>query len=96
MTFERLIRFVDDQGQTRYGDVPQSVDIDHIVGQKVKVLKGSPSTTLSLTQEQATVKEVSLYQLITTCLRIPSKLMHARLVSFYALSNPSISFNASV
>ncbi|KAI1628320.1 hypothetical protein EDD37DRAFT_624868 [Exophiala viscosa] len=58
MTFERLIRFVDDQGQTRYGDVPQSVDIDHIVGQKVKVLEGSPSTTLSSTQEQATVKEL--------------------------------------
>lgn len=60
MPFERLIRFVDDQGQTRYGDVPSSVDINNIAGQKVKVLQGSPRTELSSTQDEATVKQASI------------------------------------
>lgn len=58
MTFERLIRFVDEHGQTRYGDVPQSVDISKVVGEKVKVLDGSPRTALSTTQDEAVVKKV--------------------------------------
>ena len=65
MAFERLIRFVDDNGKTRYGDVPTGADIVGIVGRKVKVLDGNPSTTLSATQEEATVKEVSNHSMRT-------------------------------
>ena len=59
MAFERLIRFVDDTGKTRYGDVPTGADINNIVGQKVKVLDGNPRTTLSATSEEVPVNEVS-------------------------------------
>ena len=59
MTFQRLIRFVDEHGQTRYGDVSQSVDISKVAGEKVKVLGGSPGTALSTTEDEAVVKKVS-------------------------------------
>lgn len=58
MTFERLIRFVDEHGQTRYGDVPHTADINKVVGEKVKILEGSPRTALSTTQDEAIVKTV--------------------------------------
>lgn len=104
MTFERLIRFVDDEGHTRYGDVPSSVDINNIVGQKVKVLEGSPRTALSSTQTEATVKEVSLHHDLRLRMLLYLKLLTRKanaaglawLGSYYVLSNRSISSNASV
>ena len=58
MAFSRLIRFVDEQGSVRYGDLTEEVGADGIVGTEVDVLVGNPFETLSRKGEKTTVKKV--------------------------------------
>ena len=58
--FERLIRFVDKEGRTHYGDVPASENINEIIGKSVKILNGGPFIGLSSTGDKAVVEKVHL------------------------------------
>jgi hypothetical protein len=58
MTFSRLIRFVDETGSVRYGDLAEELAAHQIVGVEVDVLEGSPFEALSRKGEKATVKKV--------------------------------------
>jgi hypothetical protein len=60
MAFERLVRFIDDSGETCYGDVPRGVDIASIVGKKVEALDGSPQAGFKSANRQSVVKQVCL------------------------------------
>ena len=57
--FERLIRFIDENGTERYGNSPQPVDTDSIVGTSVDVLTGSIVDGFKETGEQNKVRKVS-------------------------------------
>ena len=56
--FERLIRFLADDGRILYGDVQAGADIEQLAGKRVKLLRGSPQTELTETSEEATVDKV--------------------------------------
>lgn len=58
-TFERLIRFLDEDGKTCYGDLPMSVSADKIEGKSVKVLSGELNTGFKPTETRKTVKKVN-------------------------------------
>ncbi|KAK5444181.1 hypothetical protein LTS15_010534 [Exophiala xenobiotica] len=58
MTFSRLIRFVDETGSVRYGDLAEELAAHQIVGVEVDVLEGSPFEALSRKGEKATVKKL--------------------------------------
>ena len=56
--FERLIRFLSNDGRILYGDVPAGTDFEQLAGKSVKLLRGSPQTELTETNEEATVDKV--------------------------------------
>ncbi|KPI44361.1 uncharacterized protein AB675_8306 [Cyphellophora attinorum] len=58
MAFECLLRFINDRGETCYGNVPRGVDIASIVGKEVDALDGSPQAGFTSVNKQSVVKEV--------------------------------------
>ncbi|KAI1613499.1 hypothetical protein EDD37DRAFT_689103 [Exophiala viscosa] len=58
MTFDRLIRFADETGSVRYGELTAELAANQIVGIEVDVLEGHPFEALSRTGEKATVKKL--------------------------------------
>jgi len=58
MGFDRLIRFEDDEGKVRFGNVPHEFPGEGIVGTKVKVLNGGFTTGFSIGEEEATIKKL--------------------------------------
>ncbi|KAF2180247.1 hypothetical protein K469DRAFT_693401 [Zopfia rhizophila CBS 207.26] len=58
MAFERLIRFVADDGKTYYGNLTKETPTLEIEGSKVEVLSGDVATGFSKTSNQATVSKL--------------------------------------
>jgi transcription initiation factor TFIIH subunit 2 len=59
MAFERLIRFVDEKGETRYGNLEKETPTKEIEGSVVEIIDGSIENGFSKTSQKATVKKVS-------------------------------------
>ncbi|KXH37428.1 hypothetical protein CSIM01_06196 [Colletotrichum simmondsii] len=66
MSFERLIRFVDDEGRTSYGDLDKVLAAKEIVGIQVNVVVGSLQNGFTKTNERRTVKKtpVQLHMIV--------------------------------
>ena len=60
MAFDRLVRFQDDEGKIRYGNVPYEFPSDGINGTKLQILKGDLSSGFSKGDGTATVKKVHI------------------------------------
>lgn len=90
MGFDRLIRFEDDEGTIHYGNVPQDLPSEGILGSKVQVLDGDVSLEFSNGHEQAIVKKVNISSPIGLLLR---SYTHS---SYYALWKPLPLYLASV
>lgn len=60
MSFNRLIRFVDDQGRTSYGDLDEAFSAKEIIGKEVQPLVGTLQYGFTKTNEKRVVKKVSL------------------------------------
>lgn len=58
--FQRLIRFVDDKGETRLGDAIEGTDFEKLKGTSVPVLEGSPVKGFQATGENAVASKVLL------------------------------------
>jgi len=58
MSIERFIRFSDETGNIKYGELALSATKSKIEGISVPVLSGDPFTSFSKTGEQATVKKL--------------------------------------
>ena len=58
--FERLIRFVDEKGDTRWGDFGSEEVGRDVEGKGVKVLEGSLETGFKATGEQGYIHKVNL------------------------------------
>ncbi|RFU27358.1 hypothetical protein B7463_g8980, partial [Scytalidium lignicola] len=56
--FDYLLRFVDTQGDVVYGNLPEQISLDDLVGSKVQLLTGDPLTGFQKTDETRTVKNV--------------------------------------
>ena len=61
MGFDRFIRFIDEHGETVYGNLPEEIALSQIEGSQVEVLAGGPLSGFQKTDEQKTVKKASLY-----------------------------------
>lgn len=59
---ERLIRFVDDEGNTVYGDLPPGIPIDKIEGSIVFIVNGDLDNYFCKTIEKAMVKWYSPHE----------------------------------
>lgn len=57
-SFNYLVRFVDSNGQTRYGNLSSYKPTSEIVGSEVEVLSGSIEDGFTKTGETATIKSV--------------------------------------
>ena len=57
-SFNYLVRFVDTNGQTRYGDLVSYKPTSEIEGSEVDVLSGSIETGFEKTGEKATIKNL--------------------------------------
>ncbi|KAG7040304.1 hypothetical protein JMJ77_0009915 [Colletotrichum scovillei] len=58
MSFERLIRFVDDEGRTSYGNLDKVLTAKEIIGIQVNVVIGSLQDGFTKTNERRTVKKL--------------------------------------
>ncbi|KAF3798748.1 Fumarylacetoacetate hydrolase domain-containing protein 2 [Colletotrichum gloeosporioides] len=58
MSFDRLIRFVDEEGRTSYGDLDKPLAAKEIIGTQVTVVVGTLQHGFTKTNEKRTVKEV--------------------------------------
>lgn len=58
MSFSRLIRFVDEDGAIRYGDVVEEIPASDIIGTKLDTLDGDPFGTMTKSGQQATVTKI--------------------------------------
>ena len=56
--FQRLIRFVDDKGHTRFGDALERKDFENLKGTSVPILELSPAEGFKPTGENALVSRV--------------------------------------
>lgn len=61
MAVEAFIRFEDENGGVKYGEVSRSDLSKELQGTKVTVLSGDPFTGLSTTSEKTTVKKARIY-----------------------------------
>jgi transcription initiation factor TFIIH subunit 2 len=59
MSFERLIRFVGDDGKTYYGNLTKETPTLEIEGSKVETLEGDVQSGFKKTGSQATVSKAS-------------------------------------
>jgi transcription initiation factor TFIIH subunit 2 len=57
-SFNYLVRFINSNGQTRYGNLSSYKPTSEIVGSEVEVLSGSIENGFTKTSEAATVKTV--------------------------------------
>lgn len=58
--FQRLIRFIDEEGKEQYGDVPLDVDISKIESNSATVITGDVKSGFSRTSNTAVVKKVKV------------------------------------
>jgi transcription initiation factor TFIIH subunit 2 len=58
MSFKRLVRFVDENGQTLYGDLGDTVPSADVTGSTVVVLDGNLETGWRQSGRQATITKV--------------------------------------
>lgn len=58
MSFDRLIRFVDDEGKTSFGNLEKASAANDIVGTKVQVLQGNLENGFTKTDEKRVVQKV--------------------------------------
>lgn len=58
MAFQRLIRFVGEDGILAYGNLPEDVDLLSIEGLEVEVISGSVDDGFQNTSQKARVKKV--------------------------------------
>lgn len=58
MSFDRLIRFLDDEGRTTYGNVEKPSAAKDIIGQEVLVLEGNFQDGFTKTTERRKVSKV--------------------------------------
>lgn len=59
MSFERLIRFVDEAGKTQYGNLGKVTPVKEIEGSEVEIVEGSINTTFTKTGKTTRVKKVN-------------------------------------
>ena len=59
--FERLIRFQDDEGQERYGNLPVASAADSVVGTSVEVLNGDIRKGFTKSGTKSVVRKVRIY-----------------------------------
>ncbi|EXJ79165.1 hypothetical protein A1O3_08666 [Capronia epimyces CBS 606.96] len=57
-SWSRLIRFVDENGAVRYGDVVEERPASEMIGTKVDTLDGDPFGAMTRTHQQATVTKI--------------------------------------
>lgn len=62
-SFERLIRFVAEDGKIRYGNLTKATPTLEIEGSEVEVLQGDVQSGFSKTGEAATVKKVCFFSM---------------------------------
>ncbi len=67
MSFDHLIRFVDDKGAVRYGNLDKVVAVKSIVGSKVQLLSGNFDDGFQRTDDEATVHQVRWIQRTVVC-----------------------------
>jgi transcription initiation factor TFIIH subunit 2 len=58
MSFERLIRFVDESGTTRYGNLVREVSLKDIEKSEVQVVEGDLETGFTKSSKKTTVHKV--------------------------------------
>ena len=58
MSFKRLVRFVDEKGETLYGDLGDTVPSKDITGSKVSVLNGDLASGFKPAGKEATISKV--------------------------------------
>jgi transcription initiation factor TFIIH subunit 2 len=57
MSFQRLVRFVNAEGKTQYGDLKKEASGD-LIGQEVEVLEGNLDSGFTSTGKTEQIKEV--------------------------------------
>lgn len=58
MTFERFIRFLDEENTVQYGNLDSEMAAESIIGKSVKILHGHPLSGFIKTTESRTVMGV--------------------------------------
>jgi transcription initiation factor TFIIH subunit 2 len=58
MTFDRLFRFLDTEGNTYYGNLTEDIPGDSLMGRKVDVLDGDINAGFRKSTKQASIKKV--------------------------------------
>ena len=60
MSFDRFIRFIDENDSVLYGNLEEPLSSHAIIGSEVKVLSGTPEDGFLKTEKKATVAKVCL------------------------------------
>lgn len=60
MSFDRLIRYIDDQGRTLYGNLDEALPYHEIIGREVQVVSGSLEDGFTKSSQKARVSKVGL------------------------------------
>ena len=58
--FKYLVRFTDQEGVIRYGNIDEECPPEALVGRKVAVLSGDPITGLQVTDQEKVVTKVCI------------------------------------
>lgn len=64
--FAYLIRFLDEEGETCYGNLTEAKTEQDLIGSKVQVVRGNPFTSLKITDEEKTITKVRDFQALLT------------------------------
>jgi len=72
MSFERLIRFVDEAGKTQYGNLVKVRPVKEIEGSVVEIVEGNINTTFKKTGKTTRVKKASTRSITSRRLGVKS------------------------